>query len=291
MMFFAQYQLCFVGDDRVLLGPDKAVLWTLQGPAILAQINFEGDSGFFRLLQAGVWLPAASMQDTIPVFCDGATHSLGASANAGRVDRPLLARFHRSAPISSLAVRRQEKLLRPAPMARRGSADPLGWKMARHQKQSMGCGVWDVATGAKQSELEDGDAANGAINYTVLPDGTAVRAIDGDRIRLLRLPKLDLMRTIRVLEPHAYARIGVSPDGKQTIVIEGQCLAVYDHQPTEAIRSLLPPNFHEQSWSQKDVAPTGAVIGSSFDRLFAWTNDRADVIATYGRFSGTKTCA
>src|SRR5262249_7968119 len=115
----------------------------------------------------------------------------------------------------------------------------------------------------------------------VTPDGTTVRRIGSDDIRLWRLPGLEPVRTIPHVGKSGHGESAAfSPDGRQTCFDEDDTVAVYDHQPAEAVRPLLPLSRGGR-WSaaRTDWASAGPVISLELGGIAVWSDGVADRIS------------
>jgi WD40 repeat protein len=278
-MFFGNTCVCFVPGDRVLVaGADKATLWALAGPTVLSECKLEQASGVIEAMRFHeVSLPEGAAGDTILVQNVGALQLWELPRGAGGSIRRTRLDFSDPKQFRRVPVEADTKV-----RSRPGTVDlpeawlsPDGnWLITNRQRLLT---VWNTASGSKRAEVQDGKPGFG-VAYAVTPDGSAVRAADGESIRLWRLPGLEPIRTIRLLDNYGFMRGVFGRNGAQTVGFRGQFVMAYDHQPPDAVRSLLPPNLHEQFRVQKDVAATGPVIGTNRDGIAIWVDGREERI-------------
>jgi WD40 repeat protein len=277
-MFFSQTSLCFLGDDRVLItNPDSATLWNLRGPApaALTRLKLESVTGLGASLPGVVTMPTSPAADTILVLRAGAVQlwdlprTPGGSITRTRLDFTDPAGFRR-APVAG--GRDRDQSISAVVLS------PDGKWLITHSNGRLR--VWDVASGAKRGEVQGTEPAEVLDHLAVTPDGTAVRSINRDGIRLWRLPGLEPVRTIPLLSQAGLGRhAALSPDGRQTYIDEGPTIAVYDHQPAETVRPLRPPDPGNNGPTLRtDLAATGPVIGLKLDGIVVWGDGRADRI-------------
>jgi WD40 repeat protein len=276
-------RVCFLSGDRILVAvADKAALWSLRGPTLLAQCDLAQATGMIPAISGGEGMPLDSGDDTIPIrMVFGAQlwelpKTPGGSIIRTRLDFSDPTRVRRI-PVDASKGRRPD----PDDPALGGVLlSPEGKWLVTNNRGHLR--VWEMASGARRAELQvqDGNPAYLSTAFSLTPDGSAIRAVDHDTIRLWRLPGLEPIRTVKLLDPGAFGYGAVfGHGGMQTIGINDRTVKVYDHQPPEAVRPLLPPNRREQVGSKKDLVATGPAIGTDVNGVAIWHEGREDRIA------------
>jgi WD40 repeat protein len=265
---FAKTSFCFLDGDRVLIvGADRAGVWHLdRTPALLTEFDLEPVAVTDNLRGDVARLPAAPAGDVIPVVRAGAVQLWELPHTTGVPVRRTLLDF-----TTANAVRRVPVPDGPTPPIRRevlaAVLSPDGkWLVTDSERRLR---AWDLVSGRKSGEAPN---AVGVIHSGIFPpapdasiaitaDGTIVRAVLRDEIGLWRLPGLEPVQTVPILQSGHMPSTGLSPDGLMTRLMEGQTVTVYDHPPAVALRPLVPPNaLTRWTATHADLTSTGPVI-------------------------------
>jgi WD40 repeat protein len=277
-------RLSFLDGNRVVvIGPDVATVWDLNGPTQLARFDLDRITGSKAFLNRTATIAPPPAGDLLPVVRAGEVQFWKVPRAPGdKVERTALefadTAFRRVPVPDGHTVKAEDYPGLPAAADSRAvsaaAVSPDGrWLVTRQGRGILR--AWDVETGAKRGEDPAADKTYLG-DMAVTPDGSFVRGTGSGDVRLWRLPRLEPVPPLPQLSPMGLAAAaGFGSDGRQSFLAEGGMVAVYDHDPPAAVTRLDPPAEWKILALNYDVAATGPVVARDATGLAVWGNGPA----------------